>query len=159
MNSSNRKTIDQAQFDAINLDVIEEAGQSFFQKVTALYNSKTISIPEDLQKNRWGGKFENEGFVLSARVTKGILGLFDLELSGSATKAVIDAQQVAFFLHDTFPRVIVPVPMVNKAAKLNLTTYEAFTVGAVVYDGERPIELDLDLNTYPGYPDGFYYQY
>ena len=159
MNSSNRKTIDQAQFEAKRLEPIAEAGQSFFQKVTTLLKSKTISVPEDLQKNRWGGKFENEGFVLSARVTKGILGLFDLELSVSATKAVIDVQQVAFFLHDTFPSEIVPVPMVNKAAKLNLTTYEAFTVGAVVYDGERPIELELDLNTYPGYPDGFYYRY
>lgn len=157
MNSSNRKTIDQAQVDAKQASIAPAGSQWFFGKVNELYNSKPVLVYDDLQKNRWGGRPENEGFALSAKVTTGILGLFDLELIFSARKE-LEVQQVAFFLHDTFPKEVVVVQIVNKVAKLNLTAYEAFTVGAVVFEGDKPIELELDLNIPLGYPANFYYK-
>jgi hypothetical protein len=49
---------------------------------------------------------------------------------------------VVFHLHDTFSPNVIPVDPVGGVATLDLTSYGAFTVGAILADGTK-LELDL----------------
>jgi hypothetical protein len=132
---------------------------SFRDKVKGEYRIRKVTDKTDLQKNRWGGVAEKDGFWLDADVEKQFIpGLFSLMLKVSCTSK--EKTMVAFFLHDTFPKEIVFVNTDESGiAKLELTTYEAFTVGAYLFDSKTGtyIDLELDLNTVPGYPKNFYW--
>lgn len=116
---------------------------------------RPVIYPDDLQKGRWGGLAINNGIALSA-----LIGKPDKE-NNYAVKLTVtfadkrnSAEEVAFFLHNTFEKKIRFVKVKDGKAILNIRAYEAFTVGALTEGG---FTLELDLNTAQGEPAGFYY--
>lgn len=109
--------------------------------------------PEDPQRGRFGGVPERDGRRLSASVTADD-GWFHLELRVESTdRAKPLAGQVVFYVHDTFPSERYTVRVFDGRAKLELTSYGAFTVGALADGGCTPLELDL--STLEGAPKKF----
>jgi hypothetical protein len=130
---------------------------SFKEKVKQEYQSRPVKDKTDLQKERWGGKRNKNNFLLDADVEKQFIpGLFSLTLRITGpNKEVPYSGIAAFFLHDTFPQQMVFVKFgADGIATLELTCYEAFTVGAYLEDGT---DLEMDLNDIPGFPSGFYW--
>lgn len=137
--------------------MIEQTEGDFMNMVKEKYKNTSVLDKSDLQKGRWGGLSEVDGWKLSASVDadRSFMDLYKLVLT---VKNVADgyapATTVAFFLHDTFPREIVFVQAENGVANLELTSYEAFTAGAMLPNGTT---LELDLNEVPGFPKNFYW--
>ncbi len=126
----------------------------FAAEIEWLLKERSVKVPGDLQKDRWGGKAENNGKIISAtvgrdkdthRVTLTVQSSNNTPLSG----------RIAYFLHDSFDQPILYRKAVNGKATCVLNSYEAFTVGAYLEDGT---ELELDLNEQKGYPGTFYYK-
>ncbi len=136
--------------------MISENISEFKVKVDREYKGRGVVDKSDLQKGRWGGKAESNGYMLDADVKKQFIpGLFSLTLKVMSLDPKNPLQgTVAIFLHDTFPQQIVYVQAVQGMALLEITTYESFTVGAYL---ENETTLELDLNNVPGYPKGFYW--
>ncbi|HEX2535163.1 MAG TPA: peptidoglycan-binding domain-containing protein [Chitinophagaceae bacterium] len=132
--------------------------EQFAAEVKALYPGRPVTVPDDLQKNRWGGSPEANGRRLLARVrTTLIPGFFAIDASvESVDPGRPLSGQAAFFLHDSFAREIEFVTAAGGAARLTIPlAYEAFTLGAYLEDGTM---LELDLNGQPGYPPKFYWK-
>ena len=105
--------------------------EDFRSTVKKLYGETKIEVPDDLQKNRWGGKSTNNGKRLKAGVKE------DKSPTRFKVTLVIEgvdpstrpAGDVAFFLHNTFGDEIKFETAVKGKAQLELIAYEAFTVG------------------------------
>jgi hypothetical protein len=101
--------------------------------------------PNDPHKGRFGGRATRNGKVLAATVrsTKGDDDWFDvrLEVSAEADAPALEGD-VTFHLHPTFSHNAVTERVQHGVARLRLTAWGAFTVGAVTADGTR-LELDL----------------
>ena len=83
-------------------------------------------------------------------------GYFNVSVEVSSTGAENPFMgDVAFFLHPTFRKRIQYRKSTDGKAQLNITAYEAFTIGVYVHDGTM---LELDLQQVKGYPDDFYYK-
>lgn len=135
-----------------------EEYQWYYERVKSIYDKRDITVKDDLQKNRWGGKATSNGLRLSAIVETLGMGLFSVSLS-VVSEDNMDRGPVAFLIHNSFPKEIVITGMSGgKAILPPLTSYEAFTVGALVYNNNEIVELELDLNEQGGYPKGFYYK-
>jgi hypothetical protein len=138
--------------------IIPVAPLKFKEKVNTEYRNRPVKDKTDLQNGRWGGLSSKNGFTLAADVEKKkyFPKLFILTLQIKRTSDEARPQDVAaFFIHDTFPKEIVYVKFdETNVAVLQLTCYEAFTVGAMLEDGS---DLELDLNKIPGLPKGFYW--
>ncbi|MEI9810307.1 MAG: pYEATS domain-containing protein [Bacteroidota bacterium] len=142
-----------------NRQAFEENDNGFMELVKEKYKKTPVPDKTDLQKSRWGGKDVNNNWKLAASVDmdRSFMGLYKLVISIKGADPAIPVPvtgMVAFFLHDTFPREIVFVKAQHGEAKLEVTAYEAFTVGAMLEDGTT---LELDLNDVPGYPRNFYW--
>jgi hypothetical protein len=132
------------------------AGQQFQKVAEDIYRARPVTVPDDLQKNRWGGQTSAKNFALTASVgARDAEGNFQLNIvvedTGSPRRP--DAE-VAIFLHNTFDNEIEYEPLLKGKAVLTVKTYEAFTIGAFLNDGTQ---LELDLNKEIGYPPDFYY--
>lgn len=129
--------------------------KEFKAVVEKLYAERPITVPDDLQKNRWGGAAEVNGKVLEAGVRKGITGAyFGLALNVKSATGKALRGHVAFFIHNSFNTEIEYEEATKGIAQLNeISVYEGFTVGAYTEDGTM---LELDLNEQSGYPEGFY---
>ncbi len=111
--------------------------------------------PNDPHKHRFGGRAAANGKVLSAAVrsTKGDDDWFDVRLEVAAEPGGPPLEgDVVFHLHPTFSHNVVTQPASGGVARLRLTAWGAFTVGAVTADGTR---LELDLAELPGAPMAF----
>jgi hypothetical protein len=122
--------------------------------------NKPVIVKDDLQKGRWGGRDINNNKQLYAEVTKSenVPGFYHVlvKVKSTVPGGVLEGP-VAFFVHDSFgfpDNVVIADPDVSGIAAVNLVAYEAFTVGALCYDGT---ELELDLNQVKGFPTGFYW--
>ncbi|MEO8111050.1 MAG: hypothetical protein ABI594_13490 [Ginsengibacter sp.] len=127
--------------------------------VSQKLSSKPVTIPDDLQKGRWGGKSENNGKKINAKVTKNSWqNLFDLVITIYNIDNTPLIIPVAIFVHDSYnlpDNVVYVAPDKNKGvAELSILAYEAFTIGALFADGT---ELELDLNEQQGFPTDFYW--
>jgi hypothetical protein len=134
-----------------------DISELFKEVVKKIYKERKVTVNDDLQKNRWGGRSIVNGKQLKAVVTKALIpGYFNiaLELSSENSKKPL-AGDVAFFLHDTFSNEIKYRKALEGVAKINVTAYEAFTVAAYTQDGTT---LELDLQLQKGYPKEFYYK-
>ena len=128
--------------------------REFRSRAKAESESRTISIKDDLQKYRWGGEANRNGFTLDAEVEEGQFKYYRITLFVEAPDPKYHGN-VAFFLHDTFTPQIRVSRFKAGVAMLRLSAvYEAFTVGAMLGDGTT---LELDLNEGIDYPRGFYY--
>ena len=133
----------------------DEVADNFKQKVEEMYRNKEVLVKNDIQKNRWGGKSIDKGKELSATVTKSMIPLnYKVEITVSPeNKDRPFNGDVAFFLHDSFLKKIRYKKARNGMAKITVTAYEDFTVGAYTDDGAM---LELDLHEIKGFPQGFY---
>jgi hypothetical protein len=101
----------------------------------------------DPQKGQWGGRAEANGRRLRAENAKldGRWLRFDLVVEATDERP-LDGK-VEFFLHDSFDQAHQVEKVKNGKARLHLTTYGAFTVGAVADGGDTQLELDLSLQS------------
>jgi hypothetical protein len=130
--------------------------QEFKKEVESIYNSRKVVVPDDLQKNRWGGYSATNAKMIEAYVNEAkTKGLFNLEIIVQLKDADSASSWVAFFLHDSFPQEIIYKKAVKGIAEIKVTTYEAFTVGAYTEDGTM---LELDMQREAGFPPAFYYE-
>ncbi|PTS98633.1 hypothetical protein DBR11_14410 [Pedobacter sp. HMWF019] len=135
--------------------VSRPSSDDFKAMIMELYKKRKVVIEDDLQKNRWGGRSEDQGNVLSVKVSKSIIPtFFNVILNLKVSDPDKREQFVAFFLHDSFSNEIRFKSTKNGSAKLEVRSYEAFTVGAYT---EKGIMLELDLNEVSGLPKAFYY--
>jgi hypothetical protein len=135
----------------------ESVADSFKVKVEEILASRKIIVPDDVQKNRWGGKQVSNGKILTASVKADrASGLFIItaEVRPEEDDHLLIGD-VAFFLHNSFSQ---PVRYKNagaEAAVITINAYESFTLGAYTEDGTM---LELDLQQQKGYPREFYYK-
>lgn len=137
-------------------EIMKSEIEKLKQKVQSVISTKTTVVPDDLQKNVWGGKQERNGIKITAAVKKNNWqNLFDVLLRISKSDGSYLDKPVAVFLHDSykFPNNVVFITPSNGEAELSFLAYEAFTIGALLEDGT---ELELDLNDLPGLPEAFY---
>ena len=112
----------------------------------ALFLQKAAESRIDTQNGKWGGKAEDNGKKLSARVTASALpGLFTVILTVEGTNPDDPVKGlVHFHLHHSFSN---PDPIIfaqNNKAVLTLTrVYGAFTVGVETEQDHTRLELDL----------------
>jgi hypothetical protein len=136
---------------------LKTALEELKEKVKQVLKNKPIRVKDDLQKNRWGGKAENNGKQIEATVTQSDgTSFYDILITISDKLKTSDVP-VAIFVHDSFrfpDDVIYVKPDSNGVSQITLSAYEAFTVGALFADNT---ELELDLNEQKGYPEGFYW--
>ena len=144
------------------LDTLTNDQRDILQKAIEESKKRPVKDTTDLQKGRWGGKAEANNKKLSADVQpiEGYKRMFNVTIK---VQALSDDKNlggpVAFFVHDSFGFMddVIIAEDINKIgeASIKLTSYEAFTVGAMCSDGT---ELELDLNDQPGYPQDFYWK-
>jgi len=137
---------------------VGETGDSFEfrERVTDIYRERVVSVSEDLQKGRWGGKSQNNNKQLKASVkTTNIIGLYNVDIwIESIDSREMPKGAVAFFVHNQFDDVIEFASFSEGKATIHKSgVYEAFTVGAYTEDETL---LEFDLNEQPGYPANFY---
>lgn len=103
-------------------------------------------IPDDPWKGQFGESAAAHGCRLSAQVRARLDTdeLFDVHLRvESVDEAHPLKGSVVFFLHSTFPDDKILVEVREGVAELEITSWGAFTVGAMTYDGQALLELDL----------------
>lgn len=130
--------------------------ETFKKQVEDIYQTQPITDPVDLQKDRWSGRYATTDKILEATIDKGQRpGFFELEIAVRSKVNRLAKGRVAFFLHNSFPNEIEYAEMKDGKASLKVECHEAFTLGAFLDDGAS---LELDLNTWTGYPKDFYTQ-
>lgn len=115
----------------------------------------TITVPDDPQKNRFGGRPDRHGYALSAS----FLYSSPNDPIVSVTLAVTCPRTAApesarFYLHDSFIRPEVSVPFEDGVATLRLSIGGGFTVGVWIEGthGDDAVLLELDLSKLEGAP-------
>ena len=111
---------------------------------------------DDPNKVRFGTRALANGRVLPAVIepasTRPGWARITLTVSSTTASNPLDGE-VTFYLHPTFTRREVAVPVENGAASLTLVAYGAFTVGAIADRGATSLGLDLACN--PDAPEDF----
>jgi uncharacterized integral membrane protein len=129
-----------------------------FKSVVDLVKPGAITVIDDSQKFRWGGKPNAGGYQLTATYEKNATGeSFHVKLtvspespSGTLTGFVY------FFLHDSYyPNSVGSVQATDNKAVMEIDAVEAFTVGAVCLDPQ--VKLELDMNTDDNAPEDLKY--
>lgn len=124
---------------------------------TATDEAPIPADPLDQQKGRWGGQAEANGRRIRVENVEAVENLwceFDLVIEPTDAAEKPLAGVVEFHLHQTFkPKDVQPKEVENGQARLQLTAYGAFTVGAVA-DG-RATQLELDLAQVEAFPSWF----
>jgi hypothetical protein len=106
---------------------------------------------DDPWKGQFDGKSSNNNRELIANITpvSNSLEYFYIKLRVESTNADDQLKGVVkFYIHPTFAKEKVIVPVVNGIAEINLQAWGAFTVGAITEDGTK-LELDLSESTDP----------
>jgi hypothetical protein len=103
--------------------------------------------PDDPRKGMFGGRDIDGGLRLRADVVTSdeASNWFDITLTVEPVSPSETTLQdtVTFYLHDTFLTPIRPVKVQHGVARLELSAYGAFTVGAVATTPDAELELDL----------------
>ena len=141
----------------VNNPTLKDEFEKLQENVKSALKNKPVTVPDDLQKSRWGGKAIDNGKIIKAEVTPNKWqNFYDVIIEISLLKGDPLNLPVAIFVHDSYKlpdNVIYLMPTEKGVIKQNLIAYEAFTIGALVSDGT---ELELDLNEQSGYPPDFY---
>ncbi len=120
----------------------------FVDKVSPLMRGQTtfnFSLdPDDPNKGQFGSLDSSNGRQLAASVSAsaGEWFVVDLSIVSTVPTLVLDGE-VEFHLHPTFRSRVKTVKVVNGIAKLRISAWGAFTVGAVADGGATRLELDL----------------
>ncbi|MCF0072923.1 SGNH/GDSL hydrolase family protein [Dyadobacter sp. CY261] len=133
------------------------ADLDFKERVQQLYSERKMVVRDDLQKFRWGGNAKTDGYSLNAKVDKATSSSVSYKVKITVLSPdKKDDRQVAIFLHDTFSSEIKYLNFKDGAARLEVTAYEAFTIGAYTEGGTM---LELDLLEQSDLPEKFYYKH
>ncbi len=126
---------------------------SFISKAILADFNRKVNYKNDIQKDRWGGKYEDGNYKLSAFVNQDSKDaeLFNLNIRVDRLKDD-QAQNLAFFLHDTFNPKVIFKSFDGNTAYLNIKAYGAFTIGVLT---DSNVELELDLAKLEGAPELF----
>ena len=123
--------------------------EAMFQTFQNSEQAKQIiagNISNDPQKNKWGGKSENNNRRVSATVRETTYSseLFVVSLEvGSMDNSKPLTGSVIFHLHNTFVHPDRQIDVVDGVAKLQLVAWGAFTVGIECDNGATKLEIDL----------------
>lgn len=111
--------------------------------------------PRDPQKGQWGGKSFSRDWIVTAKVVGLEEDWFHVALTVSARTGSRKklTKKVTFHLHDSFEKPVREVTAVAGKAKLEVTTYGAFTVGILI--GVDDTMLEIDLAEVSSAPDSF----
>lgn len=117
--------------------------------------ARAVIDPADPNKGRFGGQAQAGGYRLVAAFRSGPeASLVQVDLAVEATGGAL-LGPVQFFLHPTFPNPSVWAPASGNAARLSLTVWGGFTIGAWLppaTTGGPGVELELDLALLPDAP-------
>jgi len=113
---------------------------------------RPITVSNDQNKGRFGGKAEVDGYKLSASFTGGSQGWVEIHLKVEApADAEMGPQAFAeFYMHETFDPDMYAAPFVGREATTSVLAYGGFTVGVWIPDAR--VELELDLSRVPRAP-------
>jgi hypothetical protein len=118
------------------------------------HEHRPVTDKNDLQQNRWGGLSERDGIIMTAEVKTGrTKGSFEVTVRLRSVSGKTIRGEVAFFLDRTYDEQVRIVRLVKGIAELNFLASKAFTVGALTENG---VALELDLDSVPDAPEGFY---
>lgn len=150
----------EAEFETLKKESAEkykDALDQLKEKVRTVLKSKPVTVNDDLQKGRWGGKSVNKEKQIVASVSRNTdNSYYDISIEVFDNTKPLDVP-AAIFVHESFNMpddVIYVTPNVDGKAQILLSAYEAFTVGVLFADGT---ELEFDMNEQTGYPEGFYW--
>lgn len=114
---------------------------------------------DDLQKDRWGGRFEGDGRRVRAVIDSVERDTFYFSVTVESTDGTELEAPVIVHLHDSYPRSVVRVRRIVDGRYATLSEWNAFgvfTVGVQVLNGSREwMSLELDLATLPNLPKRF----
>jgi len=115
------------------------------QSKSAISKRVNRDHPDDPRKGMFGRRDEDNGLRLSAEVTRSEeqQDWFDIVLKVESTTAQALTGQVRFYLHNTFLKPTRTVTAKDGVARLELSAYGAFTVGALPSSHRAELELDL----------------
>lgn len=121
-----------------------------------------IRYIEDCQKERWGAKLSSGGYKAEAHFKKDTTdddNYLVTILVQPVNEGVTLNGQVYFFLHDSFAgeynEYVKVAVAVNNRATIEFPSFEAFTVGIVLNNGD--VKLEMDMNLLPNAPDDYKY--
>jgi len=116
---------------------------------------------DDPQRDRWGGKSSLDNMKVTAKViTANIPSLYKITILVCTVDLTPILSPVGILLHPTFkPQLRVLDPKGSNEVSIELIAYEAFAIGVLcnVKDSKDFTKLELDLNSLPGLPEGFYW--
>ncbi|MGG5208850.1 YEATS-associated helix-containing protein [Chryseobacterium sp. MIQD13] len=127
-------------------------GSAMKSSVNALDQSKLLlsELPpiihsNDPQKDRFGGKSSVNGKTLTADTNPYILpGFLNLTIKVSAAEGDLNSD-VYLFLHNSFAKSIIHLDGYGKKeVEYKIPAYGAFTIGAILDNGNTLLELDLE---------------
>lgn len=133
--------IDEAKYTCGRGSELPEQEHLLFEEIIESGNRK-----DDPWKGQFGGESQNKSLKLIASVTSAgdSCEYFYVKLRVQSTNQSNYqlAGKVKFYLHPTFKKSQVIVPVINGIAEINLRAWGAFTVGVITEDR---IKLELDL--------------
>jgi hypothetical protein len=145
------KKVTLATKDAIQYGIKEDDSAKAVPAAVSVPNLDLATVEaalktDDPWKGRFGSKAQANGRELSAELTR----LTELGDTAAISLRVVSTDPlrpltgtVQFFIHQSFGKYDPIVPVIEGKAVLNLTSWGAFTVGAVCDDGATKLELDL----------------
>lgn len=105
---------------------------------------QTVEVDsEDPQKGLWGGRSLRNGRALRAEIKALSSDWFEITLEVSHESGPPLKGGVEFHLHPTFESAVRRIDVKKGKARLVLSAWGAFTVGAIADDGKTRLELDL----------------
>ena len=145
------------QFNRQRTRITQEEEKEEWKPIVMLANPGPITFLDDVQKGRWGGKPEVNGYKVTADFEKRGDSFYYVTLTVQSVDAAhLLTGKVYFFMHDSFaPSIIQVQEAVNNIASIRVASYEAFTLG--VYCRDSNTKLELDLNTLPNVPEDYSY--
>lgn len=143
------KKVALAAKDAIQYGITENPMEVPAQSIAPPLDPALIEealTSDDPWKGKFGGKTEVNDRKLQAELVRladrPSWAVVSLKVNSTSAQRPLTGT-VTFFLHPTFKNYNPVVPVSQGEAVLNLTTWGAFTVGAVCDDGRTKLELDL----------------
>lgn len=139
--------------------IINDESKDGIRQVVDFAKPGPITVIDDSQKGRWGGRPVYGPFQITASFARneshaGIYNI-NLQVSSTSTSEPLTGK-VYFFLHESYyPGTVIEVETSAGMATTQIDSYEAFTVGVFLYN--QQIKLELDLNQYPDSPSNYKY--
>lgn len=113
-------------------------------------------VPEDPQKDRWGGLSQRNGRELTVEIVESHRQFVVLNFIVRSTDSTELASPLVFHLHDSYPKSIIHIRKIRDlqyAGLYQVTANGAYTVGVQVRDAHGTwIGLEFDLSTLQGLP-------